>query len=396
MLSLLVDPIRHDLDVSDMQVSLLIGSAFALVYGLAGLPLGMLADRVSRRRLILAGLIVWSLATAAGGLARNFGELFAARLFVGLGEAALSPAAISLISDSFPPRRRGFAVGCFLSGIAIGSGVAVIAGGLALRVAASGMLAATPLGALPPWRLVLLLLAAPGLIWSAAVMAIREPGRHPRSADAPDGRPTPAWWRAAPIYALVALASLVDNAVGAWAPSLLIGEFGRDAGEIGLVLGALLTLGFGGGVLIGGALSDRAGTPRRQLAICMTVPVLIVPVALIPLGHVYVATLLGIPLYFLLSGVVTAMGFAAILTVTPSFRRGTAMSVSFFLNVAVGGGVGPTAVALFHDQLFGAAAGLAPAIAAIVIAGYSLVSASAAIARSLTPKSAMSSEYGSE
>jgi MFS family permease len=105
VLSLLVDPIRGELGISDTQISLLLGTAFAVVYGIAGIPLGYLADRTSRRNLIVAGVSVWSLGTMACGFSHNFTELFASRIVVGLGEAALSPAAISLISDYFPPSR---------------------------------------------------------------------------------------------------------------------------------------------------------------------------------------------------------------------------------------------------------------------------------------------------
>jgi MFS family permease len=97
VLSLLVDPIRGDMGISDTQISLLLGTAFAVIYGIAGIPLGLLADRISRRNLIFAGVSVWSLGTIACGVSHNFGEIFASRIVVGLGEAALSPAAISLI-----------------------------------------------------------------------------------------------------------------------------------------------------------------------------------------------------------------------------------------------------------------------------------------------------------
>ena len=113
VLSLLVDPIRGDMGISDTQISLLLGTAFAVIYGIAGIPLGLLADRISRRNLIFAGVSVWSLGTIACGFSHNFREIFASRIVVGLGEAALSPAAISLISDYFPPSRRGTAVGFF-------------------------------------------------------------------------------------------------------------------------------------------------------------------------------------------------------------------------------------------------------------------------------------------
>lgn len=103
VLSLLVDPVRADLGLSDGDLALLMGPAFAIVYGVAGLPLGFAADRFSRPKLLCAGGVVWALGTIACGLAPDFGSLFAARLVVGLGEAVLSPAAISLIADFFRP-----------------------------------------------------------------------------------------------------------------------------------------------------------------------------------------------------------------------------------------------------------------------------------------------------
>jgi MFS family permease len=151
-LSLLVDPIRGDLGISDTQISLLLGTAFAVIYGIAGIPLGYLADRTSRRNLIFAGVSVWSMGTIACGFSHNFAEMFASRIVVGLGEAALSPAAISLISDYFPPSRRGTAVGFFLSGIAMGNGAAILIGGGVLHAIELGALAATPLATLAPWR----------------------------------------------------------------------------------------------------------------------------------------------------------------------------------------------------------------------------------------------------
>jgi MFS family permease len=379
VLSLLVDPVRADLHISDTQISLLLGTAFAVVYGIAGIPLGFLADRTSRRNLIFVGVLVWSLGTLACGLSRSFGELFAARIVVGLGEAVLSPAAISLISDYFPPSRRGFAVGCFLSGIAMGIGASILIGGAVLRLVEMGALAATPLAGQPPWRLVLLVIGAPGLVWALAILAIREPTRRTEKDDAASAQSSSnarAWALVIPIYVVVALASLVDNAVGAWAPSLLIREFARDSAEVGIVLGLLLTAGFGGGVLVGGWLADRAGARggwTRKLAVCLVSSLLIPPVSLLINVGQYTVVLLSVPLYFALSGSVTALGFSAILDVVPNRSRGLAMAISFFLNVAIGAGAGPTAVAFASDHLFGANVGLGPAITLTVGVSYAIV-----------------------
>jgi len=379
--------------ISDTQISLLLGTAFAVIYGVAGIPLGLLADRISRRNLIFAGVSVWSLGTIACGFSHNFGEIFASRIVVGLGEAALSPAAISLISDYFPPSRRGTAVGFFLSGIAMGSGAAILIGGGVLHAIELGALAATPLATYAPWRMVLLVIGGPGLVWAFAILLIREPVRHTTEgasisvgvADSSTWQATP-WTRVVPIYVVLAAASFVDNAVGAWAPTLLIRDFSKDPAQIGVELGLLLTVGFGGGVLIGGALADRAvahgGWPRK-LRVCLFSGLLILPLSLLMNSPTFGFVLAAMPLYFALSGIVTAVGFSAILDVVPNRSRGLAMSMSFFLNVAIGAGLGPTAVAVAGAHVFAAKAGLGPPLVLTVAVGYLIALAAVCVALSI-------------
>jgi MFS family permease len=393
VLSLLVDPIRGDMGISDTQISLLLGTAFAVIYGIAGIPLGFLADRISRRNLIFAGVSVWSLGTIACGFSHNFGEIFASRIVVGLGEAALSPAAISLISDYFPPSRRGTAVGLFLSGIAMGSGVAILIGGGIMHAIELGALASTPMATYAPWRMVLLVIGGPGLLWALAILLIREPVRHTTEGESASAgvanhgstwRNTP-WARVVPVYIVLAAASFVDNAVGAWAPTLLIRDFSKDPAQIGVELGLLLTVGFGGGVVIGGALADRAGARGgwpRKLRVCLYSGLLILPVSLLMNSPTFSFVLAGVPLYFALSGIVTAVGFSAILDAVPNRSRGLAMSMSFFLNVALGAGLGPTAVAVAGAHIFAAKAGLGPPIVLTVAAGYLVVLAAVCAALS--------------
>ncbi len=383
VLSLLVDPLRADLGISDTQVSLLLGAAFAVVYGVAGVPLGWLADRTSRRNIIAGGVLVWSIGTLCCGLSHNFGQIFASRLLVGLGEAALSPAAIALISDYFPPEKRGAAVGLFLSGIAIGIGASIFIGGGVVKIVEMGVLAGTALAAIPSWRLVLLLIGAPGLLWGLVILMIREPPRTARSLEvdaAPGldhGPRRNLWLMAAPVYIVVAMASLVDNAVGAWAPSLLIRTFSMSSAQVGLELGVLLAIGYGGGVFLGGFLADKVGARGgwpRKVAVCLCASLAIVAFSpLLSAGTVGIV-LMGVPLYFALSGMVTAAGFSALLDIVPDRARGLAMSVSFFLNVAIGAGVGPTAVALASENLFGGK-GLGPSLTLTVVAGDGIAAA---------------------
>jgi MFS family permease len=327
-------------------------------------------------------------------LAHSFAALFAARAVVGLGEAALSPAAISLISDYFPPSQRGSAVGLYFTGIAIGVGGSIFIGGAVLHGVSAGLMSATPFATWPPWRLVLLIIAAPSLLWGVLVLAIREPTRRLQDAAAEDDQaaatgPSFTWKdlvQTAPLYGVAAIASLVDNAVGAWAPSLMIRRFRVDPARVGIDLGLLLMLGYGGGMLLGGLLADmaRARRGRRgKVELCLVAALAILPVSLLIDAANLTSAMVGVPLYFFLSAVVTASGLSAILDASPNRVRGAVMAVSFFLNVAIGAGFGPTAVSLAGDHLFGAAAGLGPAIAFTVAAAYAVAAAAACLALGL-------------
>jgi len=159
-----------------------------------------------------------------------------------------------------------------------------------------------------------------------------------------------------------------------------------DRAQVGVELGIMLTVAFGGGVLIGGWLADRAGASggwSRKLLVCLIAGGLILPVAASLNAASVNLVLPAIPAYFALSGIVTACGFSAILDVVPNRSRGLAMSISFFLNVAIGGAVGPTAVAMASDRIFGAEAGLGPAIAVTVAISYAaaIVALIAALAK---------------
>lgn len=382
VLSLLVDPVRADLHINDTQVSLLLGTAFALIYGIVGLPMGWLADRWSRRNLILIGIAIWSAGTIACGLAQGFAELFAARTVVGVGEAALSPAAIALISDLFPPALRGRAVGLFFTGICVGIGGSFLIGGLVLELVRQGLLAHSPLAQMAPWRLVFFVIGTPSLLWCVAILVlVPEPAR---GIEVPHDQHSSSAWRAAldgaPVFACVALASLVDNAVGAWLPSLMVRRFGADAGAIGVELGYLLIFAYGGGMLVGGWLADLMATrrgPRGKVELCAMAAFAIVAVAVLFASNNASTVMLAAGLYFAFSAVVTASGLSAILDAVAPQVRGLAMAISFFLNVALGAGLGPTAVILSGRWLFGTAAGLGPPLAFTAAASLAVACAAA-------------------
>lgn len=248
VVNLLVEPMRRDLGLSDVQISLLMGLSFAVFYTLCGLPLGWLADRCDRRKLIAAGVAAWSLATAACGLARGFGGLFAARLVVGAGEATLTPAAHSMIADLFPRERLGRAMGVYALGIYIGSGLALLLGALAIRLAEQRTQWLLPLvGEVFPWQMVFVFVGLPGLLVALAVLALREPPRRDAQAPLP-WRETRAWLRSERRFLAhhllgFGLLSLVAYASAAWIPSAFVRSFGWTAVQAALWLGGMTKIG---------------------------------------------------------------------------------------------------------------------------------------------------------
>src|SRR5688572_3708838 len=181
IMALMIEPIRRDLGITDTQVSLLIGLAFAVFYTLLGVPIARLADRYSRRAIIAAGITVWCLMTAACGLARNYAQLFLARVGVGVGEAALSPSALSMLSDYFPKETRGRAIAVYNTGISLGTGLAMIVGGQVIaHVMAAPPVRVPGIGELFSWQTVFLVVGLPGLVMAALMATVKEPSRRER------------------------------------------------------------------------------------------------------------------------------------------------------------------------------------------------------------------------
>src|ERR1700722_17060952 len=171
--SLLVGPLRRDLHIGDTRISLLMGFSFALFYTFFGIPLGRLADIYSRRLIIAAGLVLWC------GFATTFETMVLLRRGVGVGEAALSPAAYSLITDYFPRDRLATAVSVYSMGIYVGSGMAYLLGGLVVAYASTQVMwNIPPLGAVHPWQIIFLLVGLPGMAVAPLLFTVREPAVH--------------------------------------------------------------------------------------------------------------------------------------------------------------------------------------------------------------------------
>lgn len=377
ILSLVVDPVRAELGLSDLQMGFLQGTAFAIMYAAFGLPLGQLADRLARRNLIVAGVLLWSSATVVCAYARSFEELFAARVAVGIGEAVLAPAALSMISDFFPPARRGTAIGVFAMGIVLGTGIAIGVGGFLLQAAQGGAFAEYPLiASMPAWRAVFVIAGAPGLLIALLLLSVPEPERHERSitTQPPFGEAMRRFLRHSsalrPMFAGAALLALGDFALFAWSPTILSRSHELSGADIGLWLGSAAILGGVLGTLAGGVLADLAvkksgSAARLRLAAAFGVGAIIGGFAGVAATAPVMIVLIFI--WVFCSSAAGTIGFTAVQEFMPNEMRGLATSLIGFCNTVIGLGMGPIVVAWFADRIFHDRAGLGWSLSLVAV-----------------------------
>ncbi len=269
ILSLMVGPIRQDLGINEKQMGMLMGLTFAVFYTLFGIPLGRVADTRSRRVLISVGIALWSVMTAACGLAKTFWQLTLFRMGVGVGEATLSPSAYSLISDYFRPEQRSTAMSVYSMGIYVGSGLAFILGGFVTELAAGRENPVLPLvGTVRSWQLVFLLVGLPGLLVALLALTIREPARKgviaSKNASSAESLSTRAVWAYVRgnwhtflcLNLGLGLVALYGYGATAWVPSLFIRRYAWTQGQTGLVYGLIVGIGGTLGIVTAGKLAD--------------------------------------------------------------------------------------------------------------------------------------------
>ncbi|MGH8353654.1 MAG: spinster family MFS transporter, partial [Pseudomonas sp.] len=363
ILNLLVEPIRRDLLISDTQMSLLMGLSFAIFYTVCGIPLGRLADTQSRRRLIVIGVLFWSAMTSACGLARLYWQFLVCRIGVGVGEAALSPAAYSLIADSFPAERRATAISVYSMGVYLGSGLAFLLGGLVIQFAsAQGDLLLPVLGEVRPWQLIFLILGAAGVLFSLLLLAVREPARRGVGAGVAVPLAEVGGYlranRATVLYHNFGFACLSFAGYGsaAWVPTFFIRTHGWTAAQVGIIYGCIVALFGCLGIVCGGRLADwmaKHGRKDANMRIGLFAAIGGLPCVLaFPLlDSGTAAAILMAPTVFCLS-MPFGVAPAAIQEIMPNAMRGQASAIYLFVITLIGLGIGPTAVALVTDYGF--------------------------------------------
>ena len=377
ILSLLVVPIRRDLGISDTQVSLLLGLSFAILYTVLGLPIGRLADARSRRGIMAWGIAVWSVMTALCGVARSYGQFFLARVGVGVGEAALSPAAYSLLTDYVPRERLSTALSVYSSGIYVGGGLSLVIGGLVIQaVGGAGTWTLPLVGALEPWRVAFLVVGLPGLLLALLLLTVREPAR--RGAT-PEPLPVAATVRyvrdnlrtLAGHHVGVACIALAAIAANYWVPTLFVRTWGWSLPRIGFVYGVIIA-GCGTlGVVAGGRHADRLlrrGRVDAKLRTCIVgaLGMLLTggPLAWCPNAAIAAAFL--VPFTFFHAFPYGAAA-AAVQELVPNRMRAQVSALYLFVVNVVGLGLGPTAVALLTDRVFGDDAAVRYSLSVVIV-----------------------------
>ena len=375
VLNLLVGPIRSDLHISDFQMSLLMGTAFGVFYAVMGVPLSRWIDRLSRRNIISIGIAAWSLMTAACGLARNYAHLFLARVGVGVGEASLNPSAFSLLSDTFPEKKRALPTAVFHLGIPLGTGLALIIGGYVVDAVAHldpALIASLHLSY--PWQLTFLLVGLPGLLVALLVLSFTEPPRRGLLQTAAK-RPQEVAIRAVAnflwirrlaycaIYFGIGMKITLSYGSNAWVPEYFIRAYGWSAGEFGRIYGLCNIVVGVTSILCCGMLANKLlvrgdrdanlkvillgyaiGIPFSVAAPLVTTPALSIALFMVA--------------YFFTNFHVLAP--ACIVAITPNQMRGQLSALYVFIVNILGLGL----VAGFTDFVFGSDQALGKSLAA--------------------------------
>lgn len=368
ILSLLVGPIRHDLGLNDTQLSLLQGFAFAIFYTTLGIPIARLADQSNRRNVIAAGIAFWSVATAACGLARSYLHLFMARIGVGVGEASLSPASFSMISDLFPPEKLGRALATYTLGAFAGTGLAYLIGGAIVQQVLGMPPVTLPLlGTVRSWQLVFLVVGLLGLPVAIWVSTLAEPLRRNTGSAAAQGAIEHGFAsllghmrRHRRTYASHLLGfsflALVFNAALNWYPAFLMRVFQLTAARAGFLIGLVVLILGVGGVLLGGWLTDwwrQQGRSDASMRVGVLAAACATPFGMLSgIAPSLAGSLASFALLVLFATLPYGAAAAAIQLVTPPTLRATASSVYLCVLSLIGLGAGPTAVALLTDYVF--------------------------------------------
>ncbi len=371
IINLLIDDIKADLLITDTQISLLQGLAFAIFYAIVAIPLGRLADSKNRRWLITIGIIAWTIAAMACGLAESYAQLFVARIFVGIGEAVLTPAGFSLLADLFKPNRLARPVSVFTASSFVGSGVALMIGGVIITQLRELDVVILPLlGEMEVWQAAFILGALPGI---PAALWFFFTTHEPERQDFDTTRMESGEFRQGFIQAMrycgknhrlfvavfvgLSVLSAAQFALGAWVPAYFMRVYDWTAGEIGKAQGLLFLICGTLGVISGGFLTDLLHKRKihdANLRVASVAALLAIPCAIVTTStaNPNLAIAMLAPTMFL-GTIPFGSGPAAIPTVAPPQYRAQLVAIYLLVANLLGQSGGPWIVAILTDQYYG-------------------------------------------
>lgn len=341
---ILAEPIKKSLHLTDSQLGWLGGTAFALFYTVLAIPIARFADRGDRSIILTAGLALWSLATAACGLAQNFVQMFLGRMSVGVGEAAGVAPAYSLLTDLYPPERRARAMALFSLGIPLGSALGVVFGGL--------------IAAKIDWRMAFVILGIAGLLFAPLFrIGVRDPGHGHHESAVPIAKVFAVIARKSSFWLMSFAAgtgSLISYGLAFWIPSFLARSFQLELVDRSLLYGSVVLVGGVAGVWLGGMIGDRLKKSRASAyaLLPMVTYSLCLPTFLLAFSS---QSILLSSLLFLIP---TALSLAwlgpvisAVNGMVPPHMRATASAMFLFINNLIGLGLGTLVIGMISDAL---------------------------------------------
>lgn len=369
VLTLLVKPLKRDFQITDTQYGLLVGLSFALFYTFLGIPIGRMADRQNRKRIIVWGIVIWSVMTALCGVTHTYSQLFIARIGVGIGEAALSPAAYSLITDLFPRQKLGTALGIYNIGVYLGSGLSILLVALILKlINVEGTWSVPFFGEIFPWQSVFFVVGLPGLlIVILMILTVQEPVRQNVVQKAVSVSEVMAYFnthRTAILCLFVGIAFMAfgSYSVTSWTPALLERHYGLSASQAGLLLGSIVTIFSTSGVIVGGRYGDtltkkgHADAKMRVgfigMSVALGIAILLLLAFMLDLASLQVfVVLLALACFF--SSMPYGSATAAVQEMIPPSMRATFSALFLFVVNLIGLTGGPSMVGLLTDKVFG-------------------------------------------
>lgn len=362
IMALMVGPIKRDLGLSDLQISLLQGPAFAILFCLCAIPLGMALDRYSRRVVLYLSVTLWSIAAACCGLSGSFATLAVARAGVGAGESGFGTGSYSIVGDSFPPHRVSLAMSVFIMGGVMGAGIVFLLGGPIVAAAMKAGPAVWPVfGLIQPWQQVFIMTGAPGIVLALLVFVFREP---PRRKSTIGGTGYGEAWQFLrqhkPLYVATfvgfGLAYAVTIGFQLWTPAYLARIHGWQPGRIGPVIG-VAQIAAAAMIPVHGWIVDRlyrGGRKDAHLFWCLFTVLAAAPFGIAAfLVTSPWATIICYWCFMALILSTASMGPATVQVVTPQHLRGRVSALYVLVSGLIAMAGGPAFIGIVTDLVMG-------------------------------------------